>query len=329
MRTVRMLAVGVLCSIFLLDGEPAFAYGIGVILPFDDAGEGFSESISGPGELQINPDRESFVTDKGLVTKSSVTVDNSGGIIRGYASASLDHSETFIVGTNATGAGATGVLMIDSSELVGEDTTPAELTFEMEFDGAFQTLSGTPTFDLFGDLVITTIDTSSGIPTGTIYQSLLEFSSSTGTGGNIETATSGVESPLLGGAETPFAGAIAEVLSMDADDLHGRLRLSIPIMPGIHLMFSAVVSGVVAPEPDLTDTDSEDGVTLLPSEGIVDFSHTATIRLVLPEGFSLASSDPLAAGIVETSPVPLPPSLFFLASALLTAAGARRRFCDR
>lgn len=324
-RVIKQFIRGISSAALLAGSSTAFGYGIGVIAPINDAGEGRSESISTPGLLELNPERDAFTTTKGLSTVAAVSVDNTDGVIRGFASASLPAATTFIVGTDAIGTSAAGVLSILSTDLLGDDSAPTTLTFEMEFDGSFVTTSGMPSFELFGDLTITTIDTSGLLPTGTIYQSLLQFSSSVATAGIVTTQVSGIESPLLGGPSTPFSGAFAEILSTDAATLHGRVGMTVPVTAGLQLVFSAVIAGAVSPEIDPSDTDFEDGVDLLASAGAVDFSHTATVRILLPEGYALENTDPLLAGIVETTPVPIPPSAVMLLSALLPLSWLKAR----
>lgn len=274
--------------------------------------------VNASGLVDLNPSRNPVTTTLGLVTVTSARADNTTGVMGGYAEFDLDQALTVPIGVNV-GAVATTALTTEAV-VVAEDTNATyDITLEMPFDGAFEIIDGQPTLSLTGNLSATVL---SLLPAGgTIYQSQLTVEISPANP-NYELLTlfTGVESPLFGGEQEDYAGAGFDVLSASLDDIDALVRLTVPVRAGQTLLVSALVTGVVAPEPGerFTDTDFD----VLASAGLVDFSQTARLRILLPNGVTLSGSDELLEAVV--APVPLPAAGWLLGAALL-GIGIRRR----
>lgn len=276
--------------------------------------------VNAPGLVDLNPSRAPVTSTLGVVTVTSARADNTTGVMGGYAEVDLDQALTVPLGVNV-GAAATTVLTSEAVIVADDPTATYDLTLEMPFDGFFEILDGRPTLSLTGNLSATVL---SLFPTaGTIYQSQLTLEISPANP-NYELLTlfSGVESPLLGGAQVDYAGAAFDVLSATLDDIDALVRLTVPVRAGQTLLVSALVTGVVAPEPGerFTDTDFD----VLASAGLVDFSRTARLRILLPNGVTLSGSDELLEAVVVPAPVPVPAAGWLLGAALLGLSTRRR-----
>ncbi|MGE0388074.1 MAG: hypothetical protein AB7Q97_25395 [Gammaproteobacteria bacterium] len=329
-RRNRHAAVAGSLMLGLLACTAATAGGTAVRGPNNPQGENVAESIDDGQVVDLNPAREVVTTDTGFDSITNIRVDTAIGVMGGFASFDLDHDTTFPFPFNgAVGSSATGILTLNTF-IVGPPTPSApdvvDVTVEIEFDGAFSVTRGTPTLLLAADLIGTRFNPAAPLD-GAVYQSTLSFLSSAESGGAVTTLFESRESPFLGD-DSDYAGGSHEVISDAADNLHGLLRLTFAAAVDDTLVLQAFISGIAGPEPDPADAAIEDGAQVLASAGAVEFSHTARLRLLLPEGYSLGGSDPLAS-IVEPAPVPLPAAAWLFAPAAMLAlrrrsAGATR-----
>ena len=127
------------------------------------------------------------------------------------------------------------------------------------------------------------------------------------------TLFTGVQTPL-GGENSPFPGATVNIISDTNEHLEAILQLTVPIADGDTLLLSSFVNGIATPEPG--DGAVEDGLDVRASHGIVDFSNTGALTIIVPEGVSISGSDALLANIVVTAPVPVPAAIWLFGSVL-------------
>ena len=302
----------------------ALATGSGAVQPGEPAGGVISEAVSDGSVLEINPARNEITTTGGLKSTGSVRVDTTNGIIGGYSEFNLETDSVLELGVDASGTMSSGFLSgsgtIAGPGVAGVDTV--EISLQMTFDGSFITTAGVPTLILSGSIIGVTASPLSPLVSDSHIASL-SFISSVLDGGAISTEFVGEKNM------TEFAGATGDVLSSTADDLEAVLNLTFDATIGDLLVFSAQVSGTATPEPNPAGPGPNDGdgsmLGLLASAGAVDYSQTAVARILLPEGYSITSTDPLFDGIVETSVIPLPAAGWLLIAGLVTLMRFRTR----
>ncbi len=301
----------------------AHAAGTATRSPINVVGDTDVVSVTDGSIIDLNPGRVSVSTNSGYNSTTSIRVDSNAGVIRGYAEYDLGQNRTYATVEEVGGSTAFGILSLDTF-LVGSSNDPAaadtvDVTIEMAFDGSFTANNGAPSLLLIGDLNATTLST--GLPvSGNIYQSLLSFTSTelNSPADPVTTTFSGVQSSLFGGASIDYAGASAEVLGSSMNDLNAILRLTFPLALGDSFILNGIVTGIAGPAPDPADVDFTDGISVLASAGIVDFSNTARMRIFLPDGYSLGGGDPLLDNIVNPTTVPVPAALWLMLSGLIS-----------
>lgn len=313
-RLSKTVWLGILLAAYC---STPLATGSGAVLPGEPSGGVISEAVSDGSVLEINPARDEITTTGGLKSIGSVRVDTTNGIIGGYSEFNLETDSVLDFGVDASGTMTSGFLSgsgtIAGPGVVGVDTV--EITLQMSFDGSFITTAGVPTLILSGSIIGVTASPLSPLVNDSHIASL-SFISSVLDGGAITTEFVGEKNMV------DFAGATGNVLSSTADDLEAVLSLTFDATIGDLLVFSAQVSGTATPEPNPAGPGPSDGdgsmLGLLASAGAVDYSETAIARILLPEGYSIASTDPLFDGIVETTVVPLPAAGWLFIAGLMT-----------
>jgi len=323
---LAFIAVSVSFSTFLISFN-AHAFGNATRAPINPAGDAQVSTVNDGSIINLNPDRDVVSTNAGYDSVTSIRVDTTTGVIKGYAEYDLNQDQTYQTIEEAGGSAAQGVLTLDTF-LVGPADPNApdtvDVTVEMAIHGSFTINNGTPTLGLFGDLSATTFNPFLPLG-GTNYQSLLGFSSTAlnTPSDPVTTVFTGVESPLFGGSSMDYAGATADILGLTTDNLDAILRLTFPLALGDSFLLNGFVNGTAGPSPDPADLDITDGVSILAAAGIVDFSNTVQLRVLLPEGYSLGGDDPLLNNIVYASAVPVPASIWLMLSGLLTLTGIK------
>jgi len=326
MKKFNLSAVTVYFCTLLISFN-AFAFGNATRSPINPAGDAEVSTVNDGSIIDLNPNRDVVTTNAGYDSVTSINVDTTTGVIRGYAEYDLNQNQTYQTIEEAGGSSAQGVLTLDTF-LVGPADPNApdtvDITVEMAIHGSFTIINGTPTLGLFGDLSATTFNSFLPI-SGTNYQSLLGFSSSAlnSPSDPVTTIFTGVESPLFGGSSMDYAGATADILGSTTDSLDAVLSLTFSLTRGDSFLLNGFVNGTVGPSPDPGDLDATNGVSILAAAGIVDFSNTARLRVLLPEGYSLGGDDPLLNNIVYVSAVPVPASIWLMLSGLIALSGIK------
>lgn len=309
------------------------AFGNATRTPVTPQGGDQTVSVQDGSIIDFNPNRNLVVSAAtGATSITSVKVDTTNGDIHGYAEFALDQDFVYPTLNEFEGATATGMLSLNTF-LVGPANPnlpiTVDITVELDVHGAFVVNKGTPTLLLVSDLAATTFNPV--LPSsGSIYQSNLDFISSIAQAGNspVETLFGSAVSPLGGGESKDYAGASANILTAELNNLNAVLSVTFPLKIGDSFLLTALVSGSVTPEPDAQNNDADvtTDIAVLSSAGAVDFSNTANLRIFLPEGYSLGGDDPLLSNIVSTTPVPLPAAFGFMVSgiALLFSFGRKR-----
>ncbi len=317
------LTVGAVAACFctFLISSNTYASGSATRSPINAVGETDVVSVTDGSVIDLNPGRASISTNSGYDSITSIRVDSSAGVIRGYAEYNLGQDRTYSNIDEVGGSSVAGILSANTFLQGSDNALPGaiDVTVEMEFDGSFTAINGAPTLSLIGDLSATTIGSYSPLE-GNIYQSVLIFTSTAlnSPTDSVTTTFSGVESALGGGATTDYSGASADITASTMNDLNAILRLTFPLALGDAFMLNGMVTGIAGPEPDPADVDLTNGVSVLASAGIVDFSNTARMRIFLPDGYSLGGGDPLFDNIVNPTVVPIPASIWLMISGLFS-----------
>ena len=246
------------------------------------------EYVGGIDDIaELNPNPAPVEVGVGFTSVTSVFVDARNGILKGYAgfdrqTASDDPNAapfSYAMGT----LGAAGYL-------TGSGSSPVSVTIALSFDGSFAATAGSPFLNLLGTLV-------GGSTSGPSYVSQISFyddgegvmveelAQQTITDGNITT-------------ESPYAGATPTVFSATRELLAGEVRITFDALPGELISFGASLYGIAVAELD------EDSGAYLPSSGAVDFLHTGTLDIYVPQGYGFESDAALLQNVVQQVPEP-------------------------
>lgn len=299
--------------------SPVHANGQASWGPINSAGDLDAVSVDDGSIIDINPARNTISTDAGFDAISSINVDTTTGVIKGYVEYDLANPQTYSniaeAGSSSAGGGVTLDTFLTGPADPGAPDT-IDVTVEMSLHGSFVINSGSPTLLFAGDLALTTFDALALPISGTIYQSAFSFHSPAigMPGADVDTTFGSSVAEFLG-PSMDYAGASVELISAELDNLEAILRLTAPVSVGDSFLLTGFVIGGAGPSPDPADTDMNDGVDVLASAGAVDFSNTASIRILLPDGYSFSGADPLLDNIVVAAPVPLPAPLYLMFAA--------------
>jgi len=280
------------------------------------------------GVIDLNPNKNIVSTNAGYDSVTSIKVDTSTGIIRGYTSYSLNKDTTYATIPEAGASAMLGTVSLQSYLVAPSANTAntVDVTVEMEIDGSFIINNGSPTLLLGADITATTA--SSFLPiNGTIYQSDLLFLSSIDNPINnpIKSSFMSSETSLITGNSSNYNGGAFSIQSETLANIDAILRLTFPLSIGDSLSLNGIITASAAPSPDPANTNPLGPIDMLASDGAVDFSNTAKMFIYLPEGYSLGGNDPLLDNIVRTTVVPVAPSIWFLTSAFLALFSFRLR----
>ncbi len=246
------------------------------------------ESVGGIDDIaELNPNLAPVEVGVGFTSVTSVFVDARNGILKGYAgfdrqTASDDPTAapfSYVMGT----LGAAGYL-------IGSGSAPVSVTIALTFDGSFAATAGSPSLNFLGTLL-------GGSTSGPTYTSQISFyddgegvmveelAQQTITAGNITT-------------DSPYAGATPTVFSATRELLAGEVRITFDALPGELISFGASLYGIAVAEFD------EDSGAYLPSSGAVDFLHTGTLSIYVPQGYGFESDAALLQNVVQQVPEP-------------------------
>lgn len=311
------------------------AHAAGTATRFPTTPDGDFEFATGlTGLVSVNPAKSAVVTNEGLTSISSASVDADAGIIKGFASIGAPSGGTAVI-SNELVAAAQGLLSTEiqvASTLSGPQTITAALTF----DATFTALQGDPGFYLIGGINALRSTINGLNVTASSYTSQLHYR---GFASDVHTETVSevqhVETNLLTGGTTTttgaYSGATQSAVSSAPGNLEGVVWLSFDVMPDDIFTFNASVSGLAGPNlpgVDISDPYAlefgVDSVTYAQSSGVLDFSNTASLKFYVPEGVTL-SGDSFVSQVTVTSPVPEPTAAVMLLSGL-GLLGAMVRF---
>jgi len=270
------------------------------------------------GVLELNPDRDAVTTSEGISSVSSIRVDADRGVVGGYVEIEAATAATIPLGRPAESYAA-GVLTSPLS-FTASFVDPYTVVAEFSVSGSFASLVGMPSFTLGASISALTTNLSDG--SAATYESYLSFF---GAGSEIETAGGGSETHYdsgIGPTVLEYSGATFDVISNDPGSLQGVARLSFKITPDTVFMLQAEAAGDVLPE--VTSGITEAGFEVAPSQGVLDFSHTANLTLYVPEGVEV-TGDSMVANIVQVVPEPNVSLMLCVGLGVLTLVSRRKR----
>lgn len=249
--------------------------------------------------------------DGGWSSLTQIYMDPTAGVIKGLAG--IDLPQPVALTDNAIGSAAIGTLG-GMATLIGQGSTPVDVTFELAFDGRFQLTSGAPYLGLTGSIFAMS---SSGASSSSTLSFLTSGDIAKPTHIQVEKYQSYL--PVTTGGQTtyePDPVTVPTVISAVPDLLSGVVRAHLLMMPGQTVSVGGTLTGIAYATGD-TQFD--------PGAGLVNFLDTGTLRIVVPEGYSLTSTDPMFARV--TTAVPEPASWQCLLTGLFTLGvmGVRKR----
>ena len=135
-----------------------------------------------------------------------------------------------------------------------------------------------------------------------------------------------------------YSGVSVDIQSTDLSNLMATVQLTFSANVGDYIWMGGSVGGAASAQADDATLQNlvsrfESGLTrestgnepaagiLYAAAGAIDFYNTAQMQIVLPEGYSIATSDPLASTVVT----PVPASIWLFGSALFGVAGVIRK----
>lgn len=199
--------------------------------------------------------------------------------------------------TKATGvsvsAGTAGATFSDTVTIAGNLANPIQFHVLLDVHGAISGPAGDPNFNGNGSLMATDLETKNALAFGSNIVQLRNYD---GTNNPL----TNFPSPI--GTSTEFIGSL--------------------VPSNVHLVIDNLVT-VDATHPSfvLTASLSSAAAPLTAGVEIVDFGNTASLSILLPNGFTFHS----ASGVLLSTPVPVPPPFALFATGLFSLFAARRR----
>lgn len=288
--------------VLLLTSPLVVADGGATRTPANSAGDDQTSSAENGEIIDLNPSRLPVVTPDGMESVTSMRVDSSTALIQGYVAYDLDQAQSYPTTDDATSAVPGGFITLDTFLAApGNPNAPdtVDITIEIDLTGIFEINTGAPTMILQGDIALTTFDPTNPFD-GLIYQTTFGFLSSALNDVNnpVSTNFASTVNALLGDDPQDFDGGAVIIDSQVLDDLSAKLTLTVPVTLGDSFLLTGFVLGGIGPQPDPADIDPEDPLDVVASSGVIDYSNSANIRILVPEGYAFEGEDPLLDNVV-------------------------------
>ncbi|MBU1055849.1 MAG: VPLPA-CTERM sorting domain-containing protein [Proteobacteria bacterium] len=327
---------------------PSFGWVFSSIYPSDSSDSilTFGDGVSTQYSYNTGP----VVSNEQYIHTNSIDINHNTGSIKGYSGYSLDTARTVtrtenlinaIAGTNepAYYANIAGAIFYDSIARGPEEIgNPAYGTVFIDVEGSFNYEFGAPSLAIVGAVGITVIPAGGNYLNSTSYSLSGEYANSEDTSMipndssiyTIEALQVSLPSgEVLYNPTLPEIHTDVQFISQDPDALSLRVSLSVPIQNGDQWMIDGLVGGGAthAYLEDFSEIEIGDTGEVAAASGYVDFQHSATIGIELPEGFTLEGENAPPQSIINysTSPVPLPGAIWLLCSGLIGIVGFRRK----
>lgn len=307
------------------------------------------ETTTHDSYLLINPTLDPVTSNEGYSHTTSAEVDKNAGRIRGYAGYRLDNAATItrtdnlidtILGTNepALVSNVSGSIIYNATVNAPVNVGPSSATVFIDVEGSFNYEFGAPSMGLLGAVSLNVAPGGNALNslnyilggqyTNIDEESLISDAASIFTREDFQVFdafTNLIDSSTLTDItpEVLFNGSDPAALSM-------RVSLTVPIQDGDVWTFGGTAAGSASHAflEDFRNIGVGDTGSVDAASGYVDFLNTATLGIVLPDGFSLEGSNAPPASIISSSSavVPLPASVWLLVSGFIgMATFARHR----
>ncbi|MFK7895241.1 MAG: hypothetical protein AB8G23_05375 [Myxococcota bacterium] len=267
------------------------------------------ESVIGAGNVVVNPTLDPVMSDEDYSHTNGADVDENTGLIRGYSGYRLDAARAVTRTENLIGTfeGTNDpALVANMSGLISYDATlsgtgQSLMTVFADVDGSFNYDVGSPALGLSGGVIITV--TPAGNPLATRRYSLagryLNFDDQDwmpdsnvvvpGESFQVFDAFSNlIANPNLNGVWTQV-----EFLSTNANALSMRIGITVPVSGGdtVNVFGAAIGSATHAFLEDFRELNVGETGNVDAAEGYVDFLNTASLGVLLVDGFTLEGAD--------------------------------------
>ncbi len=302
------------------------------------------ETTTDPSYLLINPNLDPVISNEGYSHTTSAEVDKSTGSIKGYAGYRLDSASTItrtgnlmdtLLGTNelALVSNVSGSIIYDATVNAPANAGPSSATVFIDVEGSFNYDFGAPSLGLLGAVSLNVAPGGDALNSlnyllGGQYsnvdeQSLIPDAASIFTREDFlvfDSALNFIDPSTLTGItpDVQFTGTDPGALSM-------RVSLTVPIEDGDVWFFGGTAAGSATHAflEDFRNIGVGDPGDVDAASGHVDFLNTASLGIVLPEGFTLEGANAPPASIITN--VPLPASLWLLISGIIGMATFSKR----
>ena len=269
---------------------------------FDNGLPEGSPFVSFSGSRTLNGARDVVTESNAVQSLTSVSVDQEHAQIHNYLSFSQPHALSTFPPDIIQDKGSLSAF----AKFTGPGSDAEKIVLSMDFHGLFSGESTTdPELLLNGFLSLTVTDDLTKTAVDSSATAGLQFQHLPG------------NSVLTyDGSSTSGDGASFEVLSLDEDDLVGRLSITAWVKPGLYLILGGAVGATAV-------------ASGAPQQGVIDAWNTATLALSVPGGYAFDTNGATTflngALPVVTPTVPEPGSgLLILAGLAALGLGARR-----
>lgn len=310
-----------------------------------DANDSMARNYSASGYLDINSGRNPVYSNENYSHTASILVDQSNGSIKGYAGYNLDTPRSVtctsnfistISGTNepALVSNVNGTIIYDTI-ISGPAGVVSSATVSIDINGSFNYLQGNPSMGLGGGVSIYYMQGGGAYNSHSFslsgeyanFNRLNVIPDANNVFGREDFQVLDASGNPIPGFTSPDVTSNIQYISMDPNNLSMRVSLNIPIQAGDRWLLNgfAFAGASHALLDDYTQINPGDPINVAAAEGYVDFSNTATMGIVLPDGFSLGGADAPPQSIITTSQVPLPGAAWLLFSGLIGISVLKKR----
>ncbi len=301
-----------------------------------DSNDRLDTYVEPNGYILINPALDPIVSTEGYSHTTSLEIDQSAGLIRGYAGYHLDAPATItrtenlistVQGTNEERlvSNVAGHIIYDATVNGPATTSDPFATVTLQVDGAFNYLFGAPSMSLLGSVSLNLIP-NGDVLSGLNYvlggqfnniddQNVIPDANSVFTREDV--LVYDAFGNLVDQTTLPDFTPDVQFISLDPNALSLQLSLTVPLQSGDRWILGETAAGSASHAflEDFRAISVGEIGDVAAASGNVDFLNTAVLGIELPEGFSFEGPDAPPLSIISNPTiVPLPLSVWLFVS---------------